>query len=259
MQFLAAALPGFRELRAPLITGYIWLVILWLLIKPDIKTRPSDAFLAAGYDLAKAAGPFWIALAVGVAAYLIGSVSQTLSVVLGHKNVTNAIRSPALDAVDQYEQTAIKKLTLLSANPDAARALVAERALETRQTFEDTVKLPAFLILLAGEAAPVISEVDRLKAEKELRLALFPSLIVLGIIAVCNCQFWPAITLFVISVVLFVQAHNRAYAYRFLMLEAARRGMLRGARYTEFEGWAGGIPDSLVGNDRVKLGMDSQK
>jgi hypothetical protein len=76
VKILASALPGFRDLRAPLIAGYMWLVFLWLLVKPEIATRPANGTTAAMYDLAKHAGPIWIGLGVGVAAYLIGSVSQ---------------------------------------------------------------------------------------------------------------------------------------------------------------------------------------
>ena len=39
MQILASALPGFRDLHAPLTAGYLWLVFLWLLL----KARPQYA------------------------------------------------------------------------------------------------------------------------------------------------------------------------------------------------------------------------
>ena len=68
MQILASALPGFRDLRAPLIAGYLWLMFLWILIKLDIHKRPINGVAAAVYDLVKDAGPIWIGLGVGVAA-----------------------------------------------------------------------------------------------------------------------------------------------------------------------------------------------
>ncbi len=88
MEILATALPGFRHLRAPLIAGYLWLVFLWILIKPDIHKRPTNGVAAAVYDLAKDAGPIWVGLGVGVAVYLVGTVSQALSPMLGHKAVS---------------------------------------------------------------------------------------------------------------------------------------------------------------------------
>lgn len=254
MQFLAAALPGFRDLRAPLIAGYLWLIFLWLIFKPDVKTRPSDPFLAAGYDLAKSAGPFWIALAVGVAAYLIGSVSQSMSVVLGHKHVTSKLRRPAADPADRYEEAAKATLSKFTNNPELARQMVADRAAAARKSFEDTLRLPAVLILV-NQATQVFPDADRLKAEKDLRLTVFPPLFVLGAVLSLNHQYGWGLALIAVSLCLFLQAHSRASEYRFLMLEAARRGMLRGATYTEFEGWASGIPQSLTGNERKKLGM----
>jgi hypothetical protein len=68
-----------------LIAGYLWLFFLWILIKPDIHKRPANEVGAAVYDLAKDAGPFWTGLGIGMAAWLVGSVSQALSPMLGHK------------------------------------------------------------------------------------------------------------------------------------------------------------------------------
>ncbi|GAB3228700.1 hypothetical protein [Mycolicibacterium hippocampi] len=82
MQILASALPGFRDLRAPLIAGYLWLLCLWTLVKPNIAVRPANDIAASIYDLAVATGPIWIGLAVSVGAYLVGSVSQILSPVV---------------------------------------------------------------------------------------------------------------------------------------------------------------------------------
>jgi hypothetical protein len=39
MQILASALPGFRDLRAPLTAGYLWLILLWIWLKPDLASR----------------------------------------------------------------------------------------------------------------------------------------------------------------------------------------------------------------------------
>jgi hypothetical protein len=57
VQFLISALPGFRDLRPPLVAGYLWLVFLWILFKPDIHKRPANEVASAVYDLAKEAVP----------------------------------------------------------------------------------------------------------------------------------------------------------------------------------------------------------
>jgi hypothetical protein len=79
MQILANALPGFRDLRSPVIAGYLWLLVGWVLLSPDIDSRPENAVAASLYDLANKLGKVGTAVAVSVAAYLVGSVSQELT------------------------------------------------------------------------------------------------------------------------------------------------------------------------------------
>ena len=77
MQILASALPGFRDLRAPVVAGYMWLVFAWLLVQPDPNQRPADSIGAALYDLGHDTGRLAIAIAAGVVAYLVGAISQS--------------------------------------------------------------------------------------------------------------------------------------------------------------------------------------
>jgi hypothetical protein len=51
---LASLLPGLRDLRAPVVTGYIWLIVLWLLLEDHVP-RPSEArgALQSLYELAQ--------------------------------------------------------------------------------------------------------------------------------------------------------------------------------------------------------------
>lgn len=78
MHILASAVPGLREIRGPVIAGYIWFLFAWLMLAPDLQTRPDDRIVGALYDLAVLVGPIATAAAVSVAAYLVGSVSQAL-------------------------------------------------------------------------------------------------------------------------------------------------------------------------------------
>jgi hypothetical protein len=72
VNILANALPGFRDLRAPLTAGYIWLVFVWLLFTPNVSTRPSSVVGGAIYDLSRDVGRIWLAVAIGVIAYSSG-------------------------------------------------------------------------------------------------------------------------------------------------------------------------------------------
>ena len=98
-------------------------------------------------------------------------------------------------------------------HPDVAHKMVADRASETRKSFEEALNLPAAL-LLSGDGASVFPEVDRLKAERELRLVVVPPLFALAILLACNHQCWWALVLSVITLFLFVQAHTRNRQYK---------------------------------------------
>lgn len=84
MAILASALPGFRDLRAPLVAGYLWLLFAWLLLDPELPPPSGNVsgFVDTLLDLGDTVGRVGIALAVSVAAYLVGSISATLSNVI---------------------------------------------------------------------------------------------------------------------------------------------------------------------------------
>src|SRR3954471_461558 len=73
---LASLLPGLRDLRTPLATGYLWLVALWLLVHQYV---PKSVFDASGpirslYQLGALAGTTACLAAVSFVAYLVGSM-----------------------------------------------------------------------------------------------------------------------------------------------------------------------------------------
>lgn len=69
-------LPGFRHVRAPLISGYIWLFVAWLLLSGDLPQKRESAVYRHAYELGEAAGPIGLALVASVTAYLVGSLVQ---------------------------------------------------------------------------------------------------------------------------------------------------------------------------------------
>jgi len=69
-------LPGLRELRAPLVSGYLWLISAWLFLghRDWLPTRPSDhGEVARLWDLGDTLGKTVVLAAVSFIAYLIGS------------------------------------------------------------------------------------------------------------------------------------------------------------------------------------------
>jgi hypothetical protein len=74
LNLLTAAIPGLREIRAPLVAGYLWILAAWLLIDPSLPLREStDDPVRSLVELADLLGPVGTAAAISVAAYLVGA------------------------------------------------------------------------------------------------------------------------------------------------------------------------------------------
>ena len=314
MQILASALPGFRDLRAPLIAGYLWLVFLWILIKPDIKTRPPNGAAAAVYDLAKDAGPIWIGLAVGVAAYLIGSVSQALSPMLSRvlpaafdgmirlaerlslgwlegiawrlsgqwSRRMHADWGRAWAAIDKGSQSKVVEQTIQQYMSEAANKLyqdpsgtfsdnkreidaeIAAAGRMARRGLESELELPATLLLGKDPDPRLFSEADRLRAERELRLAVVPPLLAIAIFLAWNQSSWWWSVLMPVVVLLW-QGHTRNLAFQSLMLGAVQRGLARSQSIDELKLWVDSIPppspeqkraNELDRDDQIRRGVE---
>lgn len=77
---MANLLPGLRELRGPLAAGYVWLVVAWLLFGRQLPARAdAHGVLADVYDLAGWLGRPALLVIASFAAYLVGTLSSTLS------------------------------------------------------------------------------------------------------------------------------------------------------------------------------------
>lgn len=82
MNLLATALPGIRDVRAPLVAGYLWLLLAYFIVEPGRDFENVHGTTANIVDLAHTAGPFATAVAVSVAAFFIGALSQPIAVAL---------------------------------------------------------------------------------------------------------------------------------------------------------------------------------
>lgn len=265
VQLLASALPGFRDLRAPLIAGYLWLMFLWILIKPDLQQRPTNGVAAAVYDLAKDAGPIWIGLGVGVTAYLIGSVSQALSPVIGHRALPVSAEVvwariprpgrrrlfplPEMDLIGPYLDEAERRVRGINPQLGVANAEAQIQGRLNRATIglDEELELPATLLLTEPGREPdpqLFSEADRLKSERELRLAVVPPLAALLSFLGWNQSCWWWLGLIPVAILLW-QAHSRNSAFRTLMLGALGRGLARSQSIEDFREWVEKLPESL--------------
>jgi hypothetical protein len=80
---LANLLPGIREIRTPLATGYIWLLTFWLWIPQHFKDVPPTTGVPG--DIARIAhysGRVGVAVALSFIAYLIGALSGIFNATL---------------------------------------------------------------------------------------------------------------------------------------------------------------------------------
>jgi hypothetical protein len=76
---LANLLPGIREIRTPLATGYLWLLTFWLWLPAHLKKNaPTSGILGEFTQLAHYVGRIGIGIAISFVAYLIGILSQFL-------------------------------------------------------------------------------------------------------------------------------------------------------------------------------------
>lgn len=78
MTFLTSLLPGLREVRAPLAGGYLWLLLIWLVVDPERPEAEEGGFYGRLEEVANALPPVGQAIAVSIAAYLIGSLLTSL-------------------------------------------------------------------------------------------------------------------------------------------------------------------------------------
>lgn len=77
---LGNLLPGVREVRTPLATGYLWLLILWLWLPAHFKEIPPISGVPGDIaHLAHYGGRVSVGIAISFIAYLIGILSQFLN------------------------------------------------------------------------------------------------------------------------------------------------------------------------------------
>lgn len=263
MQLLASALPGFRDLRAPLTAGYLWLLLLWIVLRPDLTSRPINEIAGSVWDLARAAGPLWISLAVGVAAYLIGSVSQVFSPSifrLAHfiyrsrwamssmAGLGNGQRTLRDDAVFRYRNRALRKLGI-SLDIEDGSVLAGRQAVEYRQLEEQLesagrkiqseLELPATLLI--GKEPELFTEADRLKAESQLRLAV--CLPLTFIIMYVSAHISSALLILLIPVIIiWFQGHRRELEFQSLMMTALEQDLARSRTLEDLKEWIDNLP-----------------
>jgi hypothetical protein len=254
VQILASALPGFRDLRGPLIAGYLWLVFAWLLFEPNVDYRPPNGVGAAAYDLLQEVGPIATAIAVSVAAYLVGAVSQALSVVvrtawskwerlpLWARGGGRASMLVEVDAIHKRGRGILAGAAVGDSTRKARMDELEERADGTRYEAERELDLPATLLI--GERPALFAEVDRLRGEAELRVTVaLPILSGIVLLAAKSTLWWLLASPLVL--VLFIDGVRRDSDAKKIVADSIRLGRVPSSSIGRFSEWVDAIAASL--------------
>jgi hypothetical protein len=154
----AAVLPGVRYIRTPLTVGYMWFLALWLALGHLLPTPGrASGLLAEILRISHVVGPVGTAVAVSVAAYLVGILLVPLSFKIIDISGTALRRTAAAVLTPGYRRYVSKQ--------SALRSVVAER-LAARFCSDEAFRCA---VLDAAEAMPESGDVlprDRASLEK---------------------------------------------------------------------------------------------
>ncbi len=202
---LTALLPGLRELRAPLASGYVLLAALWVALDPSLPTAPElrdqNGPLASLYELEPYFGTVAVPVVVSIAAYLTGSIFvQFLTWLLspGLMRLLRARLQPLQVSPTNKAVRFVEKLLLGEQGPSfrttseglaLLRARIAERDDDERAVDEATMSARGWLeanrtlvkMHLLDVNPALHSEVDRPDAEANFRTSLGSALIVFAL------------------------------------------------------------------------------
>jgi tetratricopeptide (TPR) repeat protein len=226
---LANLLPGLREVRAPLVSGYLWLAFFLLAFDGDLPTRGDPGGLEPLFALAEGLSVLGIATVTGIAAYLVGSAVQELLKLLARLlsqrplygeagiRTSAAGRNDVRDAVRIRVQGIKRELFQVALSP-------GEKGIDEEPTAEMVEReLPLIRSLLLGERPEFVGELDRLKAEADLRVTVaFP---LLAFAIYLTLEGWPAwLGLVVPAGLLLIQGVQRQLEAGDMLAKALRIG-----------------------------------
>jgi hypothetical protein len=178
---LSNLLPGFRQLRAPLAAGYLWLLFIYLVADLG-DAHPTSGITKQIADLGDALSPVGVAAAAGFAAYLIGSFSTWVARELVQLLVRtiNPKTGASQGGLSSRGFAALDDLL----TPRVARGELRTLADAGRLAREILGELDLIKTRLLGRDPELHGEIDRLHAEAEFRFALLLPLTAVAIVAV---------------------------------------------------------------------------
>ncbi|MEV0591377.1 hypothetical protein [Nonomuraea cavernae] len=245
MEILSSLLPGVRALRAPLFAGVLWLGVAVIILAPyrDGLLTTSETGLAIKELASGWTGGFAIPAALFLS-YLLGNVAtgilsplvklvgnginKALAWVASKENRFTARTDGAFQqkARRPYRLFRIIRKVEFSARPMSVSA--RSLAIDAIAASLHKAGVPGMAIYifpieagirdlrhsaaqLSQSASPQYQEFDRIQAESELRLAIAPPIVALGIVFPLNGSSWFVCATLLIAAVLLIQAliHHR--------------------------------------------------
>jgi hypothetical protein len=210
---LASLLPGLRDVRTPLVVGYLWLVIGWLIWANDLPRRkpPGDGLIARIFELSQLLGLTATLAAVSFLAYVLGAL---LTVPSDNRYFVRAVDRFSLGSVDLRETAALYNeflvvgvQGLLDAAPESERGSLSAEEMVAQYRFQ--MNVPDLRARLLAANQELYGEYDRLAAEAGFRINLFLPLVALGIVVGVEISWWWTFILLFGAFILLIQGINR--------------------------------------------------
>ena len=235
LNLLSSVLPGFRALRAPVVSGFLWIAVIVLYslthkVKISVNAHDVNAVLSAAHT-------WFLAAAIPVAltiAYLIGIVMSGITtpiirwlIKIAPKYINKTKKLvPAYWHYEGARRNIFRRFyNLINAaayrlNPitSEARGYAIDYILSTLTAagatthaalvypFEGAVRsIPDYSVQLAQTAPTQYQEYDRLQAEADFRLSVVPPLVCIGCLLPWHRTVWIVVAA-IASAVLFFQA-----------------------------------------------------
>jgi hypothetical protein len=171
---LTSVLPGLRELRTPLVTGYLWLVVTWVVVSNQVpRVRPTGAAQAALWDLGSMLGRPALIVGLTSIAYLVGALIELnperlwryggrpkwITLLLGNGRILQAVRRPALSATTQRDIVRVVLGQAEEVDPQKREEVFVRILTQIRQ----------LAIRLQAQHPELYEKYDRLLTEARLR------------------------------------------------------------------------------------------
>lgn len=217
---LAQILPGFRDFRTPLVTGYLWIIVLWIIVARPLPDKDAtDGAMGAINAFGAFFTPTVYIAALSFLAYVLGmlvmvDIKPGSTIRLGPKFSLPYVSKTDRDVIEAHVESAFHRARIRKAsgyqiqqefkldellptevhynefrmdhNYDEREMNHAYREYSLKELKEPMVEeviksIPSLAIKLQDKNALLFGSYDRDKSESEFRLSIAPPIAVLSV------------------------------------------------------------------------------